>query len=45
MTIRIEYENGIPRLRFASIYCPECDEEFDALDNGTTEEGSSWTFL
>lgn len=39
MAIKIEYENEIPKLRFASIYCPECDSKFDALENGTDEHG------
>lgn len=43
MTIKIEYENEIPRLRFADIYCPECSEKFDAMENGKTEHGSRFS--
>lgn len=39
MAIRIEYENEIPQLRFAYIYCTNCDKKFDALRNGKDEYG------
>ena len=39
MDIKIEYENEIPALRSATIYCPNCFKLFDALNYGVTEEG------
>ena len=36
--IKFETEHEIPQLRFAYVNCPSCDERFDALLNGSTEQ-------
>lgn len=36
--IKIRYENEIPQLRWANIVCPDCEVEFNALENGKTEQ-------
>lgn len=38
--IKFEVECEIPRLRFAYVYCPNCNSKFDAMSHGRTEEDS-----
>lgn len=34
MRIKLEYENEIPQLRRANIWCISCNEKFNALEHG-----------
>lgn len=42
MSIKIRYENEIPVLRSATIECPECSEEFNAMCNGKCDSGDGY---
>jgi len=39
--IKFEVEFEIPQLRFAHVYCPNCNERFSAQAYGKTERGGT----
>lgn len=40
MSIKFRVEYEITPIRYVEVYCPNCNEIFDARENGTTEWGS-----
>lgn len=39
MSIQFKVEYEITPIRFVKVICPSCNEEFDAREHGTTENG------
>lgn len=40
MPIKFNVEYEITPIRFVSVFCPECNHEFDAREHGKCENGS-----
>lgn len=41
MTIKFKVEYEITPIRFVDVYCPSCNEVFDARSHGKTESGGN----